>query len=159
MRLMSRAFTHDGQIPSKYTCDGDDVSPPIEWSDIPSEAKTLALICDDPDAPKKDFSHWVLFNIPPKPGTLPEHVAARPELPDGTRQGKNDFGNVGYGGPCPPSGTHRYRFTLLAVDTALNVPPAASRPDVEAAMKGHVLETTQLTGTYKRAKTGAATRI
>jgi Raf kinase inhibitor-like YbhB/YbcL family protein len=152
MRLTSPVFKHDGEIPSKYTCDGDDVSPPIEWSDIPSDARTLALICDDPDAPKKDFSHWVLFNIPPTAAALPEHVAARQELPDGSRQGKNDFGKVGYGGPCPPSGTHRYRFTLYAIDTELRVPQASSRNDVEAAMKGHVLETAQLTGAYTRAK-------
>jgi Raf kinase inhibitor-like YbhB/YbcL family protein len=152
MRLTSPVFKHDGEIPSKYTCDGDDVSPPIEWSDIPSDARTLALICDDPDAPKKDFSHWVLFNIPPKAAALPEHVAARQELPDGSRQGTNDFGKVGYGGPCPPSGTHRYRFTLYAIDTELRVPQASARNDVEAAMKGHVLETAQLTGAYTRAK-------
>jgi Raf kinase inhibitor-like YbhB/YbcL family protein len=152
MRLTSPVFKHDGEIPSKYTCDGDDVSPPIEWSDIPSDARTLALICDDPDAPKKDFSHWVLFNIPPTAAALPEHVAARQELPDGSRQGTNDFGKVGYGGPCPPSGTHRYRFTLYAIDTELRVPQASARNDVEAAMKGHVLETAQLTGAYTRAK-------
>ena len=152
MRLTSPVFRHDGDIPSKYTCDGDDVSPPIEWSDVPSDARTLALICDDPDAPKKDFSHWVLFNIPTTAGALPEHVAAKQELPDGSRQGKNDFGKVGYGGPCPPSGTHRYRFTLYAVDTDLGVPASSSRKDVEAALKEHVLETAQLTGAYTRVK-------
>jgi Raf kinase inhibitor-like YbhB/YbcL family protein len=152
MKLASPAFKHDSDIPSKYTCDGDDVSPPIEWSGVPSEARTLALICDDPDAPKKDFSHWVLFNIPPKIGALPERVAAQQELADGSQQGKNDFGKVGYGGPCPPSGTHRYRFTLYAVDTKLGIAPASSRKDVEAALEGHVLETAELTGAYTRAK-------
>ena len=152
MMVMSPVFRPDGSIPSKYTCDGDDVSPPIEWADVPSDARTLALICDDPDAPKKDFAHWVLFNIPPKAAALPEHVAASQALPDGSRQGKNDFGKVGYGGPCPPSGTHRYRFTLYAIDTELRVPPGSSRKDVEAAMKGHVLETAQMTGAYTRAK-------
>lgn len=152
MRLASPVFSHDGDIPSKYTCDGDDVSPPIEWSDVPSDAKTLALICDDPDAPKKDFSHWVMFNIPARAGALPEHVAARQELPDGSRQGKNDFGKVGYGGPCPPSGTHRYRFSLYAVDTELGLPAASSKKDVEAALQGHVLETATLTGAYTREK-------
>jgi Raf kinase inhibitor-like YbhB/YbcL family protein len=150
MKLASPAFKHDGKIPSKYTCDGDNVSPPIEWSDVPRDARTLALICDDPDAPKKDFSHWVLYNIPPETDALPEHIAATQELPDGSRQGKNDFGKVGYGGPCPPSGTHRYRFTLYAVDTELRVPVASSRNEVEAAMKGHVLETTVLAGAYTR---------
>ena len=152
MRLASPVFSHGGDIPSKYTCDGDDVSPPIEWSDVPSDAKTLALICDDPDAPKKDFSHWVMFNIPAQAGALPEHVAAKQELPDGSRQGKNDFGKVGYGGPCPPSGTHRYRFSLYAVDTELGLPAASSKKDVEAALQGHVLETATLTGAYTREK-------
>ena len=152
MKLASPVFRQGGDIPSKYTSDGDDVSPPIEWSDVHSNARTLALICDDPDAPKKDFSHWVMFNIPPHAGALPERVAAKQELPDGSRQGKNDFGKVGYGGPCPPSGTHRYRFTLYAVDTELGIPASSSRKDVEAALKGHVLETAQLTGAYTRAK-------
>jgi Raf kinase inhibitor-like YbhB/YbcL family protein len=152
MKLASPVFKPDGDIPSKYTCDGDDVSPPIEWSDVPPDAATLALICDDPDAPKKDFSHWILFNIPPETGALPENVVPRQELPDGSRQGTNDFGKVGYGGPCPPSGRHRYRFTLYAVDTKIGVSPSSSRRDLEAAMKGHVLETTQLTGAYARAK-------
>jgi Raf kinase inhibitor-like YbhB/YbcL family protein len=152
MKLESPVFRNDGDIPSKYTCDGDDVSPPIEWSDVPAAARSLALICDDPDAPKKDFSHWVLFNIPPRAGALPERVAAKQDLPDGSRQGKNDFGKIGYGGPCPPSGTHRYRFTLYAVDRQLSVPASSSREDVEAALKGHVLETARLTGAYTRSR-------
>jgi len=152
MRIASAAFEDDGTIPSKYTCDGDDVSPPIEWSDVPADAKTVALICDDPDAPKKDFTHWVLFNVPPKAGALREHVAAKRELPDGSRQGTNDFGKIGYGGPCPPSGTHRYRFTLYALDTQLSVPSSSTKKDVETAMKGHVLETAELVGAYVRAK-------
>jgi Raf kinase inhibitor-like YbhB/YbcL family protein len=152
MKLSSPVFRNDGDIPSKYTCDGDDVSPPIAWSDVPADARSLALICDDPDAPKKDFSHWVIFNIPPKTGALPEHMAAKQELPDGSRQGKNDFGKVGYGGPCPPSGRHHYRFTLYAVDRELSVPASSSRMDVEAALKGHVLDTVRLTGAYTRAR-------
>ncbi|HJR59986.1 MAG TPA: YbhB/YbcL family Raf kinase inhibitor-like protein [Vicinamibacterales bacterium] len=151
MKITSSAFTDKGEIPRKFTCDGDDISPPIEWSDVPADAKTVALICDDPDAPKQDFTHWVVFDRPPTARPLPEHLPAEPELPNGGRQGKNDFGKVGYGGPCPPSGTHRYRFTLYALDTELGVPPSSSRKDVETAMKGHVLQTAQLTAVYTRA--------
>jgi hypothetical protein len=152
MKIASEAFEDGGHIPSKYTCDGDDVSPPLEWSDIPPGARTFALICDDPDAPKKDFTHWVLYDLPPGARTLPQHVSASPELPDGGRQGRNDFGKVGYGGPCPPSGRHRYRFTLYALDTELGVPPSSTRKEVEKAMQGHVLETALLTGVYTRAR-------
>ncbi|MCC7418481.1 MAG: YbhB/YbcL family Raf kinase inhibitor-like protein [Acidobacteria bacterium] len=152
MKLTSPVFRHDGNIPSKYTCDGDDVSPPVEWSDVPSGAKSLALICDDPDAPKKTFSHWIVFNMPPADGALAEHLAADQELPGGSRQGTNDFGRIGYGGPCPPTGTHRYRFTLYALDTELGVPARSSRKDVETALQGHVLQTARLTGTYTRTK-------
>ena len=152
MKIASSAFRHDGAIPRKFTCDGDDVSPPIEWSEMPPDAKTVALICDDPDAPKGDFVHWVLFNVPAAAGALPEHLPRRPELADGARQGTNDFGKVGYGGPCPPSGTHHYRFTLYAVDGELHVSPSASRAAVQAALKGHVLASAQLTGTYQRAR-------
>lgn len=150
MKITSAAFRDDGEIPRKYTCDGEDISPPIEWNDVPTEAKTVALICDDPDAPRKDFTHWVLFDRPAGARTLQEHVAPRQELPDGGRQGKNDFGKVGYGGPCPPSGSHRYRFRLYALDAELGLPPSATRKDVETAMKGHVLETAELTGVYAR---------
>lgn len=152
MKLESPVFENEGDIPRKYTCDGEDVSPPIEWSQVPTNARTLALICDDPDAPQKNFSHWVVFNIPPGSGALPEHISAMKELKDGSRQGQNDFGKEGYGGPCPPSGTHRYRFTLYAVDTELAVPASSSTRDVEAALKGHVVETAHLTGAYTRAR-------
>ena len=150
MKISSPAFEPNGSIPSKYTCDGDDVSPPLEWSGIPPKTRSVALICDDPDAPRGVFVHWVLYNVPPTAKGLPEHVAAKRELPDGSRQGTNDFGKVGYGGPCPPSGTHRYRFTLYALDAELRGPASATRKDVDAAMKGHVLETAQLTGVYTR---------
>jgi Raf kinase inhibitor-like YbhB/YbcL family protein len=150
VKIASDAFADGGHIPSKYTCDGNDVSPPMQWSDLPARTKSVALICDDPDAPKKDFTHWVLYDLPPSARMLPEHVSRTRELPDGGRQGKNDFGKVGYGGPCPPSGRHRYRFTLYALDTELGVPPPATRSEVENAMKGHILETAQLTGLYAR---------
>jgi Raf kinase inhibitor-like YbhB/YbcL family protein len=151
MKLESPVFEHEGNIPQKYTCDGEDVSPPIMWTEVPTNARTLALICDDPDAPQKDFSHWVVFNIPSGSGALPEHVAASQELADGTRQGKNDFGKLGWGGPCPPSGTHRYRFTLYAVDTELGIPASSSKNEVEGALKGHVIDTAQLRAAYTRA--------
>lgn len=152
MKIASSAFPNNGAIPRKYTCDGDDVSPPLEWSDTPDRTKTVALICDDPDAPKHDFVHWVLFNVPSDTGALPEQLPRRAELADGTRQGTNDFGKVGYGGPCPPSGTHHYRFTLYAVDTELNLSPSASKDAVLSALQGHVLESAQLTATYQRAR-------
>jgi Raf kinase inhibitor-like YbhB/YbcL family protein len=151
MKIASSAFQNNGAIPRKYTCDGDDVSPPIEWSEVPANARTVALICDDPDAPKHDFVHWVLFNVAPNAGAVPEHVPRRAELADGACQGTNDFGKVGYGGPCPPSGTHHYRFTLYAVDTELRVNPSARKEAVLAAMQGHVIESAQLTATYQRA--------
>lgn len=150
MKIASAAFPDGGDIPIKYTCDGDDVSPPIRWGDVPKGAKTVALVCDDPDAPKKDFVHWVLFNVPETTTELREHVPPQRELPDGSRQGKNDFGKVGYGGPCPPSGTHRYHFTLYAVDTTLDVAPSSTREVLMAALGPHVVETARLTGRYTR---------
>jgi Raf kinase inhibitor-like YbhB/YbcL family protein len=152
MIIRSPAFANNSPIPQKYTCDGENVSPPIEWSDVPSTARTVALVCDDPDAPKGDFVHWVLFNVPSDEGHLPERVSTKPQLPDGARQGKNDFGKVGYGGPCPPDGTHHYRFTLYAVDTELDVPAISTRDEVLKSMKDHVLGSAQLTGTYTRRK-------
>jgi Raf kinase inhibitor-like YbhB/YbcL family protein len=152
MKIASPAFEDGRPIPSKYTCDGENVSPPLEWSDVPTRARSVALICDDPDAPKKDFVHWVVYNVPPDRTALPEHVKPSERLPDGGSQGKNDFGKVGYGGPCPPSGTHHYRFTLYAVDTELKVPPSSTRQEVMTALKNHVLDTAQLTGVYHRAR-------
>jgi Raf kinase inhibitor-like YbhB/YbcL family protein len=152
MKIASPAFEDGRPIPSKYTCDGENVSPPLEWSDVPTRARSVALICDDPDAPKKDFVHWVVYNVPPDRTALPEHVKPSERLADGGSQGKNDFGKVGYGGPCPPSGTHHYRFTLYAVDTELKVPPSSTRQEVMTALKNHVLDTAQLTGVYHRAR-------
>jgi Raf kinase inhibitor-like YbhB/YbcL family protein len=152
MIIRSPAFAENSAIPQKYTCDGENVSPPIEWTDLPSDARTVALVCDDPDAPKRDFVHWVLFNVPPNEGRLPERLPTTPQLADGARQGKNDFGKVGYGGPCPPGGTHHYRFTLYAVDTQLDLPPASSRDELLKSMREHVVGTAQLTGTYTRNK-------
>ncbi|MBI2660123.1 YbhB/YbcL family Raf kinase inhibitor-like protein [Candidatus Woesearchaeota archaeon] len=144
MKLTSSAFSHNGAIPSEYTCDGDDLSPPLSINDVPSNAKSLVLISDDPDAPVGTWDHWVVFNIP----------AATKEIQKGTEPngigGRNSWGRTGYGGPCPPSGTHRYFFKLYALDTELNLPEGSTKKDVERAMQGHILTNAELMGTYKR---------
>jgi len=153
LTLTSSAFSAGGAIPAKYTCDGEDSSPPLEWSGVPDRAMSLALIVDDPDAPdpaapKVRWVHWVLYNIPPDARGLP--AAARSgKLPPGAQEGSNDFKKIGYGGPCPPIGRHRYFFTLYALDTSLPESERPSRADVEAAMKGHVIEKAELMGTYE----------
>lgn len=150
LELKSDSFFNGGAIPSKYTCDGADISPPLAWSGIPGGTKSLALISDDPDAPVGTWVHWVAWNIPGQSGGLKEGVEKSPKLADGTLQGINDFRRHGYGGPCPPSGTHRYFFKLYALDTNLNIPATSRKKDLEAAMKGHVLAETALIGTYSR---------
>lgn len=152
MDITSSAFTSNSPIPRKYTCDGDDISPPLRWSGVPASTRTVAVICDDPDAPRKDFVHWVVFNVPARVGQFAEHLPTTERLPDGGQQGMNDFGNIGYGGPCPPSGTHHYRFTLYAVDRELDVPASATKNEVLTAMKGHVLATAQLKAVYTRSR-------
>lgn len=146
-QLSSPAFPHAGGIPAVYTCDGEDRSPPLQWTGAPDGTKGYTLIMDDPDAPGGTFTHWVLFNIP----------ATRSDLAEGFRpgqvgtSGRNSFGRLGYGGPCPPSGTHRYFFTLHALDVqSLSLPEAAGRVDVERAMNGHIIGRAQLMGTYAR---------
>lgn len=148
--ISSRAFQAGGAIPPEYTCDGSNVSPALSWRGIPSTAKSIALIMDDPDAPMGTFVHWVLFNIPPDTTELPEGVPKNKTLDDGSSQGMTDFGRVGYGGPCPPGGTHRYFFRLYALDTMLNLQPGASRKQLDDAMKGHILAAGELMGNYKR---------
>ena len=148
--LTSRAFTEGGAIPARYTCEGQDASPPLAWADSPAGTKSLALISDDPDAPGKTWVHWVIYNIPPAAHELREAFPTDKELPDGTRQGITDFGRTGYGGPCPPSGTHRYFFKLYALDTTLGLPAGSTKPKLEAAMAGHTLARAQLMGTYRR---------
>jgi Raf kinase inhibitor-like YbhB/YbcL family protein len=154
LSLRSPAFHHHGAIPRRYTCDGDDISPPLEWSGVPPSAESLVLIVDDPDAPdprapKRVFVHWVLYDIPPTTTGLPEGVSAE-ELPAGTREGLNDWMRTGYGGPCPPIGRHRYFFKLYALDTVLPDLGPATKADIEAAMRGHVLQHAELVGTYER---------
>jgi Raf kinase inhibitor-like YbhB/YbcL family protein len=148
--LTSSAFTEGAMIPKKYTCDAEDISPDLKWSGLPQGAKSLALICDDPDAPVGAWVHWVLFNIPADITTLPAGIPADAELKNGARHGKNDFRKLGYGGPCPPGGTHRYYFKLYALDTVLSLESGSSKAQLVAAMKGHVLAEGQLMGKYKR---------
>jgi hypothetical protein len=146
LSLNSPEFNDDGAIPGQYTCDGDDVSPPLEWSGAPPESAALALIMDDPDA--RGFVHWVAFDVPASAsGSLPAGWSSTAESPQGT----NSFGRVGYGGPCPPSGTHRYVFRLLALDAPLELSGSPTADDVRDAASGHVLAEASLTGTYRRA--------
>ncbi|MBI4353772.1 MAG: YbhB/YbcL family Raf kinase inhibitor-like protein [Candidatus Omnitrophica bacterium] len=150
LTLNSRAFSHGQPVPSIYTCEGNDISPPLAWSEPPSGTNSFALISDDPDAPMGTWVHWVAWNIPASSRGLPEAIATDAQLKDGTRQGTTDFGRTGYGGPCPPSGTHRYVFKLYALDAVLDLPPGATKAKLEAAMTGHLIAQTELMGTYKK---------
>jgi Raf kinase inhibitor-like YbhB/YbcL family protein len=147
MKITSSAFQQGGSIPSKFTCDGSDASPALRVEQIPGDAKTLVLIVDDPDAPSGLFTHWIGWNIDPKTAEIAEGNA-----PSGAVQGQNDFGKSGYGGPCPPSGTHRYFFKIFALDLQLDLPAGAKRSQLDAAMKGHVLAQGELMGRYSRKK-------
>ncbi|HEX9653899.1 MAG TPA: YbhB/YbcL family Raf kinase inhibitor-like protein [bacterium] len=150
LKLTSSAFSEGKTIPRQFTCDEKDVSPPLTIESPPPNTKTFALICDDPDAPRGTWVHWVLFNIPADKRELPEGLPVQETLPDGTKQGRNDFGNIGYGGPCPPGGTHRYFFKLYALDMELALEPGSSKSQLLDSMKGHIVAETQLMGTYKR---------
>ena len=156
MTITSSAFAHNGAMPKQYTCEGKDVSPPLTWSGIPGKAKSLALIVDDPDAPdpaapKMTWVHWVLYNIPPGATGLPQGVK-QADLPKGTREGLNDWKRTGYGGPCPPIGRHRYFHKLYALDTLLPDLGKVTKQELEKAMKGHILASAELIGTYKRSR-------
>ncbi len=148
--LKSATFESGGWIPRQHTCDGKDVSPPLFWTGVPEKAVSLALIVDDPDAPRKRFVHWVLYDLPASAAGLPERVPPGAALEQGGFQGANDFGNVGYGGPCPPSGTHSYIFTLYALDTKLRLKSRATKEDVLRAAEGHILGEARLVGRYAR---------
>jgi len=152
MKLTSSAFAHQGEIPSKFTCEGDDVSPPLAWADVPPNAKSLALIVDDPDAPdpsapQRTWVHWVLYNLPVSASSLPEAVK---QLPTGALQGMNDWKRTGYGGPCPPIGRHRYFFKLYALDTALPSLGEPPKARLEDAMRPHIVVRAELIGTYQK---------
>src|SRR5205807_1427165 len=146
MKITSSAFQQGANIPSKFSCDGANTSPPLQISDVPSEAKSLVLIVDDPDAPSGLFTHWVVWNISSQTTTIAEG-----STPKGV-QGTNDFGKSGYGGPCPPSGTHRYYFKIFALDRELDLPFGAKRGQLDAAMKGHVVAQGEVMGRYSRKK-------
>jgi len=146
MKITSSAFHEGANIPSKFTCDGSDTSPPLQIAGVPSGAKSLVLIVDDPDAPSGLFTHWLVWNIPPQTGSIAEGSA-----PQGV-QGANDFGKSGYRGPCPPPGTHRYSFKIFALDHELELRSGAKRSQVDAAMKGHVIAQGELVGRYAKRK-------
>jgi len=150
LSLSSSSFENGAMIPSKYTCDGEDISPPLKWESAPEGTKCFALISDDPDAPAGTWVHWVIYNIPAETNELKENYPKDAELPDGTKQGTSDFGRIGYGGPCPPSGVHRYYFKLYALDIVLDLASGASKADLLKAMENHIIEETQLMGKYSR---------
>jgi Raf kinase inhibitor-like YbhB/YbcL family protein len=150
MKILSSAFQHEGMIPDKFSCKGQDISPPLKWENAPAGTKSFALICDDPDAPVGTWDHWLLFNIPASETELQEGVPAQAELPNGSRHGKNSWGRKDYGGPCPPGGTHRYFFKFYALDTLLDLKPGASKKELMNAMPGHILAQTELMGKFKR---------
>ena len=152
MRITSQAFTDGGTIPDKYSKYGENRIPPIHFEEVPSKARSLALIVDDPDAPNGTFVHWVIWNLPTRLRSIPEGVPRDVlKLPDGSQQGKNDFGNVGWNGPCPPPGKpHHYRFRVFAVDGKLALPARSSAGDLERAVKGHITGEGTLVGTFQR---------
>ena len=150
IKITSSVFEDGGMIPAKYTCDGVDVSPPLQWDTVPEGTKSIALICDDPDAPMGTWVHWVLFNMPAEANELAQNIPAEETLPNGAMQGVSDFGRIGYGGPCPPGGTHRYFFKIYALDTKVDLQAGADKRQLLKAMEGHILEQGQLIGKYKR---------
>ena len=151
LQITSSAFGEGEFIPLRYTCDGPDVSPPLNWTGTPTGCKSFALICDDPDAPVGTWVHWVIYNIPPSSHGLKENVPKEVELKDGTKQGINDFRRIGYGGPCPPHGVpHRYFFKLYALSKMLTLPSGATKDQLLSAMEGSILAKAELMGRYRR---------
>jgi len=151
LTLTTTAFSPGKPIPARHTCDGADFSPALAWDGVPPGTQAFALIVDDPDAPIGVFTHWMLFNLPGSARNLPENVPKTERIPQGALQERNDFGKIGYNGPCPPRGKpHRYHFTLDALHAPVNLRPGASTQELRTAMKGHVLAQAQLVGTYQR---------
>ena len=150
MKLDSTAFGENERIPKRHTSDGPDLSPPLSWSEVPAGTNALTLIVHDPDAPRGDWVHWVLYDLPASLSGLPEGVPADAEPPQGGRHGTTDFRSLGWGGPAPPSGTHRYIFRLYALNAETGLPGGATRAQVLAAMQGHILGEASLTGLYSR---------
>jgi hypothetical protein len=150
MTLTTEVFNHEGRIPTKYSCDGQNVSPALSWEGAPEGTVSYALIMDDPDAPGGTFVHWVLYDLSVSVNSLPEGVPQEERPNIGGSQGRNSFRKTGYGGPCPPGGRHRYYFKLYALDSATGLEPGASADQLIGAMEGHVLAEAQLMGTYTR---------
>ena len=150
IKFTSSAFEESGMIPSKYTCDGQDISVPLKFEDVPDGTVSMALISDDPDAPMGTWVHWVIFNLPLDTTELSEDVPSQEILPNGAKQGKNDFKKIGYNGPAPPRGTHRYYFKIYALDTQLDLEPGITKKQLLKAMEGHILAKGELMGKYTR---------
>ncbi|MDD3629870.1 MAG: YbhB/YbcL family Raf kinase inhibitor-like protein [Bacteroidales bacterium] len=148
--VKSNSFSDGGMIPAKYTCDGANISPQLSWDNAPKGTKSFVLICEDPDAPMGTFTHWILYDIPADVHELLENLPKDKILPNGAKQGIADFKKIGYGGPCPPNGTHRYYFKLYALDTLLNLEPGLKKEDILKAMNGHILAQGQIMGKYAR---------
>lgn len=156
-QVKSNAFPAEGNIPPRYTCEGENISPELNWSGAPQGTKSFALVLHDPDAPKKGgYTHWVVFNIPGSETQIAENGPKQARLPGGGTQGRNDSGALGYTGPCPPSGTHRYIFHLYALDQELNLKEGASKEELEKALGKHVLGRTEVMGKYKKGAGKAA---
>lgn len=159
MELTSDGFAHDGEIPKKYSCQGPDVSPPLSFHEVPPETQSLVLICEDPDAPLGVFTHWVIYNIPPRMSGLPEGLPKDDEVLGGAFQGRNGFGKVGYDGPCPPTGKyHRYFFRLYALDSKIELQPRLSKTTVLRRIEGHVIAKAELMGRFRRVGLGTFVR-
>jgi len=151
LELKSAAFGNNEFIPEEYTCQGEDISPPLSWSEVPEGTKSFALICDDPDAPAGTWVHWVIYNIPPGEQGFSPGVKSQETLGNGSKQGMTDFGRVGYGGPCPPPGNpHRYFFKLYALDVLLNINPGLTKKELLQKIEGHIIEETQIVGKFRR---------
>jgi Raf kinase inhibitor-like YbhB/YbcL family protein len=150
IEFSSSAFEDGAAIPKKYSCDGEDISPALSWDNLPAGTESLALIMDDPDAPRGTWVHWVVYDIPPESAGFLENISATGDAPGGGKQGNNSWKRIGYGGPCPPGGTHRYFFKLYALDTVLGIEMGATKEELLKAMEGHVLDQGQLMGTFSR---------
>lgn len=151
IKISSSAFNHGEKIPSKYTCDGNNISPGLIWNETPENVETFVIIAEDPDAPSGTWVHWVIYNIPKEVNTLPESISAKKALDNGAQQGMTSFKDIGYGGPCPPSDTHRYYFRIYALDKSLSIKPEnANRETILKAIEGHVLATGELMGIYNK---------
>jgi len=150
IEIESSAFDNQGMIPERFTCDGEDISPPLSWKNVPEQTKSLAVLCDDPDAPMGTWVHWVIYNLPPETRELKENITPERKMENGGIQGMNDFKKIGYGGPCPPGGTHRYFFKVYALDTEINLDPGATKQQLLTTMEGHILAKGDMMGKYSR---------